>query len=113
MHELSLCGAIADIATRQAADRVVEIVHIRVGQLRQIVPDTLVFCWSIVTAETALAGSVLHVERVPALLRCGACEGEHELGNGVSLACRTCGSLDITVLTGEEFLVTALELAEV
>lgn len=113
MHELSLCGAIAGIATRRAGNRGVGVIHVRVGQLRQVVPDTLAFCWSLVTADTALDGSVLDVERVAARLKCRTCGEEHEFGDSFALACAGCHSLDVAVVAGEEFLVTALELAEV
>lgn len=113
MHELSLCGAIADIAQRRAAGRAVDVVHVQVGQLRQVVPDTLTFCWSLVVADTDLDKAALEVERVPAVLLCGSCGEESQLGSNVTLACRGCGSLDVTVVAGDEFLVTALELAEV
>ena len=65
MHELSVCASIARIATRYAAGRPVSVINIRVGEWRQIVPDTLVYCWSLVSADTSLAGSVLAVEQVP------------------------------------------------
>lgn len=116
MHELSLCGAIADIVERRAGPRSVEVIHLRIGRLRQIVPDTLVFCWSMVSADTALAGSVLEIERVAAKLRCRACAVEFEFGagaDGITMFCPACGGLDVDVVAGEEFFVTALELAEV
>ena len=65
MHELSICGSIADIVTRRAAGRSVKVINVRVGQLRQIVPDTLVYCWELVSADTSLAGSRISVESVP------------------------------------------------
>ncbi len=113
MHELSLCRAIADIATRHAGARGVDVIHVQIGQLRQVVPDTLVFCWSLVTAQTAMDGSVLEVERIAALLRCRHCGAESELADSFAFVCQACGSLDVAVLTGEELLVTAVELAEV
>ncbi|MGF7236209.1 MAG: hydrogenase maturation nickel metallochaperone HypA [Frankia sp.] len=113
MHELSLCGAIADIAVRRSGGRGIAVVHVQVGQLRQVVPDTLVFCWSMVTADTGLDGSALEIEPVAARLRCGACGGESSLGGSVVFACRSCGSADVEVLSGDELYVTALELAEV
>jgi hydrogenase nickel incorporation protein HypA/HybF len=112
VHELSLCGAIADIASRRAGERGVEVIHVRVGQLRQVVPDTLVFCWSLVVSQTDLEGSVLEIERVAARFRCRSCGGEYDLGNGITMVCGGCGSLDVEVVAGEEFLVSALELAE-
>lgn len=113
MHELALCGAIADIVTRRAAGRDVRVVHVRVGQLRQVVPDTLAYCWTMLAADTTLDGSVLEMERVPAVLRCGSCGADHDLGDSLVLACPACGSLDITVVAGEELVVTALDLVPV
>jgi hydrogenase nickel incorporation protein HypA/HybF len=109
-----LCGAIADIVTRRAGDRSVEVIHLRIGQLRQVVPDTLRFCWSMVAADTDLAGSVLEIERVPAALRCRACAADFGFGaNGITVVCPACGGLDADVVAGEEFFVTALDLVEV
>lgn len=110
MHELSLCGAIADIAARTAGERHVERVHVRIGELRQVVPDTLAFCWTMVVSDTELDGCELDVERVAAVLRCAGCGGEHPMGDDPAFACRACGGTDVTVVAGEEFLVTALEL---
>jgi hydrogenase nickel incorporation protein HypA/HybF len=113
MHELSLCAAIADIAVRRSGEGQVEVIHVRIGQLRQVVPDTLLFCWSLVTAGTDLDTAALEIERVPAVLRCRACDTEQPLDDRVAFACAGCGSLDVGVIAGEEFLVTALELTKV
>ncbi len=112
MHELALCGAIADIATRNAGERHVETVHVRIGELRQVVPDTLEFCWSMLTSGTTLDGCAIEVERVGAVLRCRECGAEHAMRT-VSFACASCGALDVEVVAGEEFLVTALDLSVV
>jgi hydrogenase nickel incorporation protein HypA/HybF len=113
VHELSLCGAIADIARRRAGDRRVDVIHVRIGRLRQVIPDTLVFCWSLVTSGSELDGSVLEVERIDARLRCRACGEEHAFGEDLVFACPGCHGLDVEVVAGEEFDVTALELVEV
>lgn len=111
MHELALCGAIADIVTRRAEGREVTAVHVRIGQLRQVVPDTLTYCWSMVAADTTLDGSVLEVEQIPVRLSCASCGAEEDLGDSLVLVCQLCASLDVTVVSGEELLVTALDLA--
>lgn len=110
MHELSLCGAIADIVSRRAGDRRVDVIHLRIGQLRQVVPDTLSFCWTLVSEGTDLDGSVLDVERVPAVLECRSCATRFGLDGQVSFACRSCGGLDVAVRAGDDFDVTALDL---
>jgi hydrogenase nickel incorporation protein HypA/HybF len=113
VHELSICGSIANIVARNADGRRVQTIHVRVGQLRQVVPDTLVYCWSIVSADTELDGSALDVETVPARIRCRDCGEVCELGDYPILICATCDRANVEVVAGEEFLVTSLELAEV
>lgn len=111
MHELSLCAAIADIATRTAGGRPVAAVHIRIGQLRQVVPDTLEFCWSMLIAETELAQAALVIERVDAVLACRSCGGESPFDEELMFVCSHCGGTDVRVQSGDEFDVTALDLA--
>ncbi|WP_250291369.1 MULTISPECIES: hydrogenase maturation nickel metallochaperone HypA [unclassified Frankia] len=111
MHELSICHAIAGIVLEHAGDRPVRAVNIRVGQLRQIVPGTLVHCWSLVSQDTALDGSRLRVESVPARVRCAGCGHSWTLSAPV-MRCGRCGGQDVSVLHGEEFLITSLELGE-
>jgi len=111
VHELSLCRAIAGVASRASAGRRVRRIGLRVGALRQVVPDTLVACWAMVSQDTPLAGSVLDVEPVSAQIRCGACGRTHTLDEPV-LRCDACESTDVTVVAGEELLVTTLDLAE-
>ena len=112
VHELSICSSIADIARRRAAGRTITVINVRVGQLRQIVPDTLVYCWSLISEETALAGSRIVVESVPARIRCRSCQHTADVGDLPAFACAACGGIDVEIVAGEEFLITSLELAE-
>jgi len=112
VHELSICGAIAGIVTERAGDRRVATINVRVGQLRQIVPDTLTYCWSLVTADTALGGSRIAVESIPAKIACRSCGTSMEVGDLPVFICGHCQGVDVEVVAGEEFLITSLELAE-
>jgi hydrogenase nickel incorporation protein HypA/HybF len=113
VHELSLCGAIADIVNRHASGREVKTIHLRIGQLRQVVPDTLVYCWSLVSDATPLAGSRIEVESVPARLACRSCGETRDVGAVPVFVCPTCAGAEVEVVAGEEFLITSLDLAEV
>jgi hydrogenase nickel incorporation protein HypA/HybF len=110
VHELSICGSIADIVTRRAGGRAVKVIYVRVGQLRQVVPDTLVYCWELVSADTPLAGSRISIEAVPARIRCRSCDQVTDVGAIPVFACGGCGGFDAEVVSGEEFLITSLEL---
>jgi len=112
MHELSLCRSIYEIVDRTAAGRTVTVIHLQIGQLRQVVPDTLTYCWTMVSDQTTLAGSQLVVETVPVTLRCLDCNSTTALTDELLLLCTQCDGADVSVTSGEEFMLTSLELAE-
>lgn len=110
MHELSIAQAILQIALRHARqDTRITSVHVRVGHLRQIVPDALAFAWELSAQGTPAEGAELELEAVPIAVSCRACQAEGEL-DGFPLACRTCGSFAVDVIRGEELTVEAIEL---
>jgi hydrogenase nickel incorporation protein HypA/HybF len=111
MHELSIAESIVRIACRHAAGRPVELVELKVGHLRQFVPDALAFSFTLVAQGTEVEGAELVMEEVPAAGRCRRCGIESEPA-GFPLRCDACGGLDLELLRGEELLVDALVLAE-
>ena len=111
MHELSLAQAIADAVDRRAYGCPVRRVDVRIGYLRQVVPDALVFAWEMITESTDLGGAKLVVDHVPAVVRCGVCHAETTLDLPV-LACRACEGHDVELLTGEEFQLISFDVAE-
>ncbi len=112
MHELSICEAIFAIADRAAGGRRVDWVDVTIGQFRQVVPQTLAHCWEIVVADTALRGSRLRVDSVPVRISCPGCGFAGPLGELTLPICPGCDSPRVTIVTGQEFAVTSLELAD-
>ena len=112
MHELSLCEAIAGAVNRHAGGQPVTRVLVRIGHLRQVVPDVLSFNWQMINHGTDLEGSVLEVESVPATVACRGCGRTTTLDMPI-VACGECFSNDVELLTGEEFAVVSLDLADV
>ncbi|HEV2770588.1 MAG TPA: hydrogenase maturation nickel metallochaperone HypA [Solirubrobacteraceae bacterium] len=111
MHELAIADRIVAIARDHAAGRRVTRVEVKVGHLRQVVPDSLRFSFELVAHGTPVEGAELVMEEVPAAGACRQCGQESELA-GFPLACPACGSLDLELLRGEELLVDSLELEE-
>lgn len=109
MHELSLCNAIADTVTRYAAGRRVRGVRVRIGAYRQVVPDTLAFCWEMQIAGSDLAECELDVETVPAVVSCRTCGSETTLDYPI-LLCGECDGADVELVTGEEFLIESIDV---
>ncbi|MFM9033723.1 MAG: hydrogenase maturation nickel metallochaperone HypA [Mycobacterium sp.] len=110
MHELSLCQAIAGVVKPHAAGRRVDVVRLRVGALRQVVPETLSFCWTLVRDHADMPGAELELELVPARVDCRDCGRQSEIESRWSVACPQCHSADVALVAGEEFLVTSVDV---
>ena len=111
MHELSLCGAIAGVVRPYAAGRHVDVVRVQIGALRQVVPDTLSFCWSLVREHESMPDAELELELVTAAVNCHNCGQQSDLASRWSVCCPLCGSADVELLRGNEFQVTSLDVS--
>ena len=111
MHELSLSGAIVNTAVKHAAGRPVKVVWLRVGRLRQVVPDTLEFYFEFVARGTLCDGARLEQELIEARLRCRACRHEWEI-EIPAFRCPACGGSQVEVASGNEFEVESIEVEE-
>ncbi len=111
MHELSIADAIVSIAQDHAAGRRVHGVDVKVGRLRQVVPDALEFAFELVASGTNVEGARLNVEHIPVRVLCARCRSESDR-DGFPLTCAHCGNVDVQVVAGDELLVEALELED-
>jgi hydrogenase nickel incorporation protein HypA/HybF len=112
MHELSLSSAIVNTVVKHARGRSVSVVSMRIGVLRQVVPDTLDFYFGFVAEGTVCEGARLEQELIAARLRCAACEREWEIELPIFM-CPSCGAAGrVEVASGDEFEVESIEVEE-
>jgi hydrogenase nickel incorporation protein HypA/HybF len=109
VHELSVSSAIVDTVLRHAAGRRVTGVHVRIGALRQVVPESLSFYLGIVSRETLCEGAEFEQELVGARLRCDECETEWA-ADAPAFRCPGCAGAQVTVLSGNELLVESIDV---
>lgn len=115
MHELAVCQGIIEVAVealtrRGALPRVTEI-HVEIGRLTGIVPDSLRFHFEVLAPRTPLAGSRLEIETVPIRARCAECEARFEI-DVLAFSCPACGSGLVELTSGRELRVLSLDIAE-
>lgn len=111
MHELSLSSAIVGTVVKHALGRRVTVVSLRVGRLRQVVPETLEFYFEFVARDTVCEGARLEQEVIDARLRCNSCLHEWSI-EIPAFRCPSCGGSDVAVSTGNEFEVESIEVQE-
>ena len=112
MHELALSSAIVNTVVAHADGRMVTAVNMRVGALRQVVPDTLDFYFGFVSKGTVCEGARLEQELISARVRCASCEREWALDMPV-FTCPDCGrGAQVEVVSGSEFEVESIDVEE-
>jgi hydrogenase nickel incorporation protein HypA/HybF len=109
MHELSVASAVVDTVLRHAEDRRVLVVTLKIGRLRQVIPDSLAFYFEIVARDTLAEGSRLEQIVVPVRMRCADCA--HEWEPEQRFRCPQCEGAG-EVLAGDELEVDSIEVEE-
>lgn len=112
MHEMSLVEALLDsllpLCEKNGWKRIDRIV-LKIGVLRQVIPQALVFCFETAAGGTPLEGATLEIMDIPIRQKCGHCGlewgGEVPLGR-----CTACGSIEVETISGVELDIESLEV---
>jgi hydrogenase nickel incorporation protein HypA/HybF len=111
VHELSLATGIVETVVKHADGRPVSSVQMRIGTMRQVVPESLEFYFGICSRDTVCQDAVLEQEILFARLRCKECEREWEL-EFPDFRCPSCSGTDVDILSGTEFEVESIEVTD-
>jgi hydrogenase nickel incorporation protein HypA/HybF len=109
VHELALSSAIVNTVAKHAAGRPVATVNLRVGRLRQVVPDTLEFYFGFVARDTVCDGARLVQEVIDPRLHCRECDREWTI-DIPAFRCPHCSGAQVEILSGDEFEVESIEV---
>ena len=115
MHEMGIALQIIEIATASIPPDMraarVERVNLKIGKLSAVVPDSLRFCFDIVSKDTLLAGAALGIEETPVVARCKECDARWSIAEPV-FTCKACNSGALEILSGRELDIVSIEIAE-
>ena len=109
MHEMSITQSIVDAVCERAAGRRVLRVSVQVGALCAVVPDSMQFCFELVTEGTVMENARLDIDQPPGLAHCHSCGSEFELCDLILLC--PCGSADVEILAGRELRIMSMEVS--
>lgn len=111
MHELSIAQSIIEIVEETMAGQQGKVLEVSVdiGELVAVVPESLKFCYDVVTEDSKFAGSKLIVNILPVTARCRQCTTEFRVENFMFI-CPECSSVDHEMLQGQELKVNHLEV---
>ncbi len=112
MHELAVCQSLLrEVARAAAANGAGEVtrVVVAIGSLSGVEGPLLARAFEVARCGTIASGAALEIEAVPVRVRCKICAAETETPVN-ALLCGRCGAWQVDVLSGEELLLTRVEL---
>ncbi|MEG6584310.1 hydrogenase maturation nickel metallochaperone HypA [Dendrosporobacter sp. 1207_IL3150] len=112
MHEMAIAQGILDIVLNTAAQHGasrVGLVRLLVGEMTQVVPQSLEFGFSALAVGTIAQNANLEVIIVPVTGKCVCCTQQFNIRQN-QFQCPDCQSFNIEIISGRELLVDALEV---
>ena len=107
MHEFSIAQALlARIEQHAPAGRTVLSVRVRIGPVKAIDPEALLWAWRAATEGTRFDGTRLDFELPPWRMLCPVC-GRDWRGDNWFEPC-ACGCMDVRVEGGDELLLLSI-----
>ncbi|MBL7495884.1 hydrogenase maturation nickel metallochaperone HypA [Frankia sp. CNm7] len=110
MHELAVTQGIVEMIVDRVRDRRVLAVNLAIGQISGVAPHAIRFCFDLVAAGTVVEGARLHIDTPIGRARCRSC-GLDDLVVEAPIPLCGCGSADLEVTSGDELVVTSVEVA--
>lgn len=111
MHELgiitNLFTLIEEIAVEHHLSKI-NRVKLKLGQMQQIVPETLTFAFETVAQGTKAEGAALDVEYVPIKMQCADCTAEFLIGEHTYI-CPVCSGTRLNMIEGMEIVLETVE----
>lgn len=111
MHELSIAQSLLEIITDEAQKHSVERVKkikLQVGDFAAVVPESLRFCFDLVSKDTVAEGAAIEIEHVGIVARCDKCDLSFDVRDQVFL-CPRCGDPAIELVSGRELSILSIE----
>ncbi|WP_040211290.1 hydrogenase maturation nickel metallochaperone HypA [Clostridium polynesiense] len=112
MHELSVTENIIKICTEEAVKHkvtAVKCINLQIGELSGLIPKCIQYYFDIASKGTPIEGALLNVEKIPVEINCVCCGYEGRLIKD-KYNCPQCGSYDVKIIRGREFLIKSMEV---
>ena len=111
MHELSIAESLLQIIVDEVGQHgliSINKVKLQIGRFTAVVPESLTFCFELVSRDTVASGAQIEIETVGIVARCEKCDISFEVENRVFL-CPKCGEPALELLSGRELSVLSIE----
>ncbi len=112
MHEMSIAQSIIEILReemRKCDAEALKSIRLKIGRMSAVVPDSLSFCFELITEGTDMEGAELIMDIIPLTGLCDSCGTEFEIED-YAFECPACGSKKIDTIAGRELSIVEIEV---
>jgi len=112
MHEFGIAQSIMQIVldeARKANARKVIKVTLNIGELAGVLPESLSFCFEILSKSTIAENATLAINRIPIRVHCSQCEVTFQVRDN-HYHCPRCGKTAMEIVSGRELQIAQLEI---
>jgi hydrogenase nickel incorporation protein HypA/HybF len=112
VHELSVCQSLirqAEVVAREHHAGAIAVIRLRVGPLSGVELPLLARAFTVARGGTLAENADLVTESLPVRVRCRTCRAETVAAPN-RLLCGACGEWRTELMSGDEMLMTGLEL---
>jgi hydrogenase nickel incorporation protein HypA/HybF len=109
VHELGIAESIVETVSQRLPGSKVTHVHLEIGALSGVVPESVEFSFGLAAEGTPLEGAQLEITERAAECRCRDCGSEFRPDAPVLLC--GCGSANVEVLAGEDLKIVSVQVA--
>ena len=121
MHEMSITQAMLDLALEHAKGQRITDIHLRVGKLSGVVPESVEFYFDYLSKGTPAEAATLHFETESIDMTCVECGRQADLSDwkdeppraimvqALARGCQ-CGSSNLRITGGNGFHMISLEV---
>lgn len=112
MHEMSIAQSLISVIREEMLKhhaKTLRSVRLKVGQLTAIVPESLSFCFEVITTGTELEGARLIMDVIPLKGSCDDCKSEFEIKD-YAFVCPSCNSTKIKTIAGQDLSIAEIEV---
>ena len=112
MHEMSIAQSLIDIIQEEMIKHGashLRSVRLRIGQLSAVVPQSISFCFEVMTSGTNLEAATLNMEIIPPEGVCRGCSHTFEIED-YAFECPHCHGVDIETISGQDLAIVDMEV---
>jgi hydrogenase nickel incorporation protein HypA/HybF len=113
MHEVAIAQGLLDIVIENCKKQGysgIESIKVKIGKASGVVPDSLLFAFESMKADTIAEKASLLIEEIPVSAFCNNCKTNFTVDEAYVVCCPNCNSFSIRVDTGRELNVDEMEV---